>query len=71
MSDLGWHVISGEDFLSALRRCESGEPADVVFAELWANAEHELERENARDGCSPWCGIEGKRCLQTEACRRA
>ena len=41
MNDLGWHVISGEELLEALRRCENGEKADLVFAELWANAEHE------------------------------
>jgi hypothetical protein len=38
---LGWHVISGEDLLEALRRCAAGENADLVYAELWANAEHE------------------------------
>ena len=38
--DLGWHVISGEHFLDCLRRCEEGESADMVFAELWANSEH-------------------------------
>lgn len=41
MSDLGWHVISGGELLDALRRVEAGEPADLVYAELWANAEHE------------------------------
>ena len=39
--DLGWHVISGEDLLDALRRVEQGEAADLVYAELWANADHE------------------------------
>lgn len=38
---MGWHVLSGEDLLTALRRCESGESADAVMLELWANAEHE------------------------------
>lgn len=42
MPDLGWHVISGEELLAALRRVEAGEKADLVFAELWANAAHEL-----------------------------
>ncbi len=41
MPDLGWHVISGEDLLTALRRCQNGEDAGLVFAELWANADHE------------------------------
>ena len=39
---MGWHVISGEDLLDALRRCEAGESADLVMTELWANAEHEV-----------------------------
>jgi hypothetical protein len=39
--DLGWHVISGLDLLYALRRVEQGEKADLVYMELWANAEHE------------------------------
>lgn len=38
---LGWHVISGTTLLNAMRRCERGEKADMVYAELWANAEHE------------------------------
>lgn len=38
---LGWHAISGEDLLAALRRCENGEKADLVYAELYANAEVE------------------------------
>ena len=38
---LGWHTISGEHLLEVLRRCENGESADLVYAELWANAEHE------------------------------
>lgn len=38
---LGWHVISGVHLLEALRRCAAEGNADAVFAELWANAEHE------------------------------
>jgi hypothetical protein len=37
----GWHVISAQDLLTALRRCADGENPDLVYAELWANAEHE------------------------------
>lgn len=37
----GWHVLSANDLLAALRRCEAGESADLVYAELWANADHE------------------------------
>lgn len=39
--DLGWHVISGEDFLTALRRVAAGEDPDMVYTELWVNAERE------------------------------
>mgnify|MGYP003405113322 CR=1 len=35
--NLGWWSISGEAFLAALRRCEGGEWADGVYAELYAN----------------------------------
>jgi hypothetical protein len=38
---LGWHVIGGSALLNALRRIEKGEKADMVYAEMWANAEHE------------------------------
>lgn len=38
--ELGWHVIAGSHLLSLLRRCGDGEDADLVFAELWANADH-------------------------------
>lgn len=38
---LGWHVISGEHLLESLKRVGQGEDPDLVFAELWANAEHE------------------------------
>lgn len=41
VKELGWHVISGEHLLEALRRCAAGEDADMVSAELYANAEHE------------------------------
>jgi hypothetical protein len=38
---LGWHVIGGTALLNALRRIEAGEKADMVYAEMWANAEQE------------------------------
>lgn len=37
----GWHVISAQALLDALRRVEAGETADLVYTELWANSEHE------------------------------
>lgn len=45
-TDLGWHVISGELLLESLRRVAEGEDPDLVFAELWANAEHEHVEED-------------------------
>lgn len=38
---LGWHVISGESLLGMLRRAAAGEDPDMVYAEEWANADHE------------------------------
>ena len=40
-TSLGWHVISGEQLLAMLRRVAGGENPDLVYAEEWANAEHE------------------------------
>ena len=37
--DLGWHVMSGELLLTALRKVALGENPDIVFAELYANAD--------------------------------
>lgn len=34
-----WHVISGDGFLEALRRVAKGEDPDLVYLELFANAE--------------------------------
>ena len=42
---LGWHAISGELLLEALRRCSAGEDADMVYAELWANSERAEDDE--------------------------
>lgn len=41
MSDLGWHVIAGDHLLEALKRAHNGEDPDLLYAEMWANAEHE------------------------------
>ena len=46
---LGWHVISGEQLLEMLRRVRSGEDPDMVYAEEWANADHE-RIEGEHDG---------------------
>lgn len=45
--DLGWHVINGERLLELLRRAAAGENPDLVYAEEWANADH--ERVEGRD----------------------
>ena len=39
---LGWHVISGESLLELLRRANAGEDANALYAEEWANADHEV-----------------------------
>lgn len=41
-SNLGWHTMSGETFLEALRRVEAGESPDMVYIEMYANSEPEL-----------------------------
>ena len=37
---LGVVVTLGSRLLELLRRVENGETADLVFAEVWANADH-------------------------------
>ena len=44
--ELGWHVISGELLLDSLVRVSEGEDPDWVYAELWANADHEDYRDD-------------------------
>ena len=41
MSGLGWWTISGDAFLEALRRVHEGEDPDAIYAEWYANSEHE------------------------------
>lgn len=38
---LGWWTIHGGDLLDLLRRTHDGEDPDAVYAEVYANAEHE------------------------------
>lgn len=38
---LGWWVISGDGLLEMLRRVEAGEDPDMVYAEEYANCDHE------------------------------
>ena len=42
---LGVHVIDGQHLLDTLRRVAAGEDPDLVYAELWANAEREQIQE--------------------------
>lgn len=38
---LGWWTISGEALLAALHRVAAGDNPDLVYAELYANSEHD------------------------------
>lgn len=38
---LGWWVIEGESLMDMLRRCHEGEDPDAVYAEEYANSEHD------------------------------
>ena len=44
---LGWHVIGGTHLLELLRRAHNGEDPDLLYAEAWANAEHETHGEGS------------------------
>ena len=47
MADLGYWCISGEALLEALHRVAEGEDPDIVYAELYANSDHEhVEGDN-------------------------
>lgn len=38
---MGWWAISGEAFMEALRRAHDGEDPDLLYAEHYANSDHE------------------------------
>lgn len=38
---MGWWTISGSELLAALRRAHNGDDPDIVYAELYANSDHE------------------------------
>jgi hypothetical protein len=40
-ADLGWWCIHGEELLDGLRRAAAGDDPDLVYAELYANSDHE------------------------------
>lgn len=41
VTPLGWHVISGEALLDALRAVEDGESPDMVYAAIYTSSDHE------------------------------
>lgn len=45
-SDLGWWTISGAALLDALGRAHRGEDPDLIYAEMYANSDHETEDGN-------------------------
>jgi hypothetical protein len=38
----GWWSIDSEELMTMLRRVEAGESADLVYAEFYANSDHEF-----------------------------
>jgi hypothetical protein len=40
-----WWIIHGDVLLGALRRAHDGENPDLLYTELYANADHELPPE--------------------------
>lgn len=38
---MGWWVLSGDNLLAMLRRAHGGEDPDLIYAEEYANSEHE------------------------------
>jgi hypothetical protein len=46
---LGWHVISGDLLLELLNRAKEGENPGLLYAELWANATHEVLNVDAEE----------------------
>lgn len=44
-TSLGWWAISGQAFLDALRRAHAGEGPDLLYAEEYANSDHEYPEE--------------------------
>ena len=41
MSGLGWWTIQGEELLRALRLAHDGADPDLLYAEMYANSDHE------------------------------
>lgn len=45
-----WWSISGDEILAMLRRVHDGEDPDLVYAEHYANSEHEDHSGDESDG---------------------
>ena len=45
-SDLGWWAIAGAALLDLLRRAHAGENPDLLYAEAYANSDHERVEGN-------------------------
>lgn len=49
-NDLGWWIIHGDNLLTALHMVAQGDDPDLVYAELYANAEIDDQRiDNAEE----------------------
>lgn len=49
-NDLGWWIIHGSNLLTALHMVAQGDDPDLVYAELYANAEIDDQRiDNAEE----------------------
>lgn len=45
-NSLGWWGIAGSELLDLLRRAHAGENPDLLYAEAYANSEHERVEGN-------------------------
>ena len=43
---LGWWCIAGEQLLDLLRRSHGGENPDLLYAEAYANSDHETPEDD-------------------------
>lgn len=44
-NDLGWWIIHGDNLMTALHLVAQGDDPDLVYAEMYANAEIDDQRE--------------------------
>jgi hypothetical protein len=49
ISNMGWWSISGEVLLELLHRAHKGEDPDLLYAEEYANSDHEYVSEEGED----------------------